>query len=121
MKASLYALIAFFAIALPTAALAGNCGYEYCWGAVGIGTNGEWGYSHSYSTESDAYARVQSECPECSQINTFYNTCGAMATGSNGAYGFGWAPTRYDAESNALGYCSDYGSNCQTVVWACSR
>jgi len=121
MIKSIYALAAALMFIAPTAALAGACGYAQCWGAVGIGTNGEWGYSFNYQTESGAISRVQSDCPGCSQINSFYNTCGAMATGSNGAYGFGWAPTRADAEYNAVDYCADYGSNCQSVVWACSR
>lgn len=102
------------------AAAAGQCGYINCWGAVGIGPQGAWGFSHSYAYEGDAISRVQGECPNCNVINTFYNSCGAMAVASNGGYGFAWAGSRYEAERAALGYCRDYGPNCKNVVWSCS-
>ncbi len=102
-------------------ALAGQCGYQYCWGAVGIGPNGAWGWASEHSNEGSAIGRVRSECPGCTEIETFYNTCGAMATGSDGAWGFGWAGSRGAAEGNAIAYCADYGAGCRPVVWACSH
>lgn len=103
------------------AAWAGQCGYDYCWGAVGFGRNGEVAYSHGFATEDGAWARAQGECGgACTIIQTFYNTCGAIAVGRNGAWGFGWANSRARAESNAIGYCSDSGAGCRPIVWACS-
>lgn len=90
------------------------------WGAVGIGPNGAYGWSADYGSESGAIGRVRAECPGCDNIKTFYNACGAMASGRNGAWGWGWAGSRWQAEQLAIQYCRDYGSNCQLRVWACS-
>ena len=115
-------LYAFASVLITAgAAMAGQCGYNQCWGAVGIGPYGTYGYSHSYSSENAAWNRAQSECGgNCTNIKTFYNTCGAMASASNGAWGFGWAGSRAAAESNALDYCYDSGNDCRVVVWSCS-
>ena len=108
-------------LALPLAAVAGQCGYQYCWGAVGIGPGGAWGYSYGQYSEQDAINTLQNECGwDCDTVRTFYNTCGAMASGSNGSWGFGWGGSRAIAEGNALDYCYQYGNNCQVRVWACS-
>ena len=45
---------AVLAVALPGAAMAGSCGYEYCWGAVGIGPGGAWGYSVGNWSDEEA-------------------------------------------------------------------
>ena len=114
-------MAAGFLVASMGSAQAGDCGYATCWGAVGIGSNGAFGFSHSYPSEAAAMSRVQAECAgNCEQIQSFYNTCGAMARGNGGAWGFGWADTRAQAEANALGYCQQNGSGCRGVVWACS-
>ncbi|MDJ0825059.1 MAG: DUF4189 domain-containing protein [Rhodobacter sp.] len=104
-----------------SAAQAGQCGYDFCWGAVGIGPYGAYGYSYAHRSEDAAIGAAQDGCGgNCNNIHTFYNTCGAMAQGSDDAWGFGWAGTRAQAEANALGYCRDYGSGCAITVWACS-
>lgn len=103
---------------------AGECGLEYCWGAVGIGPNGAWGYSHSQYSEADAISAAQGPdaCQgDCDIVQTFYNTCGALSEGSDGSWGFGYAGTRELAEETSLEYCRDYGTGCQVRVWACSR
>ncbi len=106
---------------VATPVWAGQCGYEYCWGAVGIGPGGAWGFAHSYSSESAAINSVNSECGgDCNNIRTFYNTCGALAEGSVGNWGFGWGATQTIAENNALNYCYQNGPNCAVRVWACS-
>ncbi|TCL01611.1 uncharacterized protein DUF4189 [Shimia isoporae] len=104
------------------ASAAGECGLDYCWGAVGIGPNGAWGYSHSQYSEREARNVVQSECGgNCDVVQTFYNTCGALSEGSEGNWGFGWANTRDAAEETSIGYCEDHGGGCRVRVWACSR
>ncbi|MFY0678980.1 MAG: DUF4189 domain-containing protein [Thalassovita sp.] len=104
------------------AASAGQCGYEYCWGAVGSSSKGAYGWAHSYATEQDAYNSVYTSCEgDCTEIKTFYNSCGAMARASNGAWGWAADQTREIAEHRAIGYCLEHGSNCQVVVWACSK
>jgi len=122
MKAWVTGLGALFAGAVfASAAMAGQCGYDYCWGAVGIGPSGEWGWANNHMHEDEAIWSVQQNCPGCNNIKTFYNTCGAMAVGSNGAWGFGWAASRGQAEGNAIGYCSEHGAGCTPVVWSCSN
>lgn len=100
---------------------AGQCGYQYCWGAVGFGPGGAAGWAHSYPSQQDAYNAVQSNCGwDCTQIKTFYNTCGAIAVGANDGWGWGHSPSRAGAESLALGYCNQYDYGCSVRVWACS-
>ncbi|MEP2532633.1 DUF4189 domain-containing protein [Shimia sp.] len=113
--------LAMMALAMPSMAMAGQCGYEYCWGAVGIGPNGAWGFSWGQYSEQDAVNALQSECEwDCNNVKTFYNTCGAMAEGNQGNWGFGWGNSRGLAEDNAIGYCYQNGGGCQIKVWSCS-
>lgn len=106
----------------PAATLAGSCGYEYCWGAVAVGPGGAYGYSHSWGSEDEAYDAAMQGCEyDCDTIQTFYNTCAAIATASNGGWGWGYDSTRHSAEVLALGYCSQNGPNCQVRVWSCSQ
>ncbi|GAA6180550.1 MULTISPECIES: DUF4189 domain-containing protein [unclassified Shimia] len=101
--------------------LAGQCGYAYCWGAVAIGPNGAWGYSHSHYSEQNATHALQTECEwDCDNVHTFYNTCGAIAKAHAGNWGFGKGSTRQSAEYSALAYCSQYGDGCEVKVWSCS-
>lgn len=121
LRSMMAVLAAGLALTGAGAAMAGQCGYERCWGAVAIGPGGYWAFSHSYPSEAAAIDRAQSECSGyCDNIQTFYNTCGAMAQGTHSAWGFGWAGTRWQAEQNALGYCEQYGNDCAVTVWACS-
>lgn len=126
MQIRLISLVtAFVALALVSLiagpAAAGDCGSSKCWGAVGIGANGAYGFAYGYVYESDAVSVAQNGCAgNCNNIRTFYNTCGAMASGSNQAWGYGWAGTRAQAEANALGFCRENGRNCIVRVWACS-
>lgn len=108
-------------LSMASSAIAGQCGYEKCWGAVGVGPNGAWGYAIEYSNENAAWNRVQSECSgNCDNIHTFYNACGAIAMASDGSWGFDWGYSRAEAENNALGQCYKYGSDCSVRVWGCS-
>lgn len=102
--------------------MAGQCGYENCWGAVGIGPDGAVGWAHSHPSESAAYDAAQDGCGwDCTQVQTFYNTCGAMAVGATGGWGWGVADTRSAAESTAMNYCIDNDYDCAPVVYACSH
>jgi hypothetical protein len=120
-KVKRLALVGLLASGLAQGAAAGQCGYEYCWGAVGIGPNGAYGWAHSHVSEEAAYNAAQSGCGwNCTNVRTFYNSCGAMAEADNGGWGWAWDRTRELAESAAISYCMDYGYNCRVVVWACS-
>ncbi len=121
MKRIVFLLSVVVAFAMPVSAVAGQCGYDYCWGAVGVGSGGAWGYSYGQFSEADAVNELQRECGgDCDTVRTFYNTCGAMAQGSSGNWGFGWADSQSQAEANAMGYCYENGGGCSIRVWACS-
>lgn len=116
-----WAALALALTLVVSQAQAGACGYKYCWGAVGIGYDGAYGWSHSQYSEAEAISAAQAGCHgECIEIRTFYNTCGAIAVASNGSWGFGWSGSRGGAESNAMNYCRQGGYNCQIKVWSCS-
>lgn len=101
---------------------AGQCGANYCWGAVAFNPNtGAYGYAYSYFSESDAYNAAQDGCGyNCSEVKTFANQCGAAAIGSNGGFGWGLGPSRGAAENIAMSYCNNYDYGCQVLVWSCS-
>ena len=114
------ALVAICSVAAG-AASAGQCGYDYCWGAVAFGPGGAYGWAHSHWSETDAYNAAQDGCSwNCTEVKTFYNTCGAMAVGVNDGWGWGYSPTRAGAENIAMGYCNQYDYGCSVRVWACS-
>lgn len=101
---------------------AGQCGYDFCWGAVAFNAiTGSYGYSYSYLSESDAANAAQQGCEyNCPEVKTFYNQCGAAAIGSNGGFGYGFGLSRYEAENVAMSYCNNYDYGCQVLVWSCS-
>jgi len=100
---------------------AGSCGHARCWGAVAIGNNGQ-AWSNNYPSQNDAINRVRNNCGgACKTIKTFYNTCGAIASAPNGAWGWAWNNSLEVAKSEAMAYCMDNGRNCQPRAWACSK
>ncbi|MFY0659475.1 MAG: DUF4189 domain-containing protein [Shimia sp.] len=120
MKSQIAALAAA-GVLIAQAAYAGQCGHVYCWGAVAIGENGAWGWSHSHYSEQNAINALQSECKgKCDNVHTFYNTCGAIAKAPAGNWGFGVGASQESAEYSALAYCAQYGDGCSVQVWSCS-
>lgn len=102
-------------------AAAQSCGYTYCWGAVGFGPNGAYGYSHGFASEDEALAVAQDGCGyNCTHIKAFANGCGAMAVGATGGWGWGVSETSDGAEETAYAYCSDNDYDCGIVVSNCS-
>ena len=113
-------LSALTAVAATAAVVAGSAAAG-SWGAVGFGPGGAYGWAHSYGTEQEAYNAVQSSCGwDCTQVKTFYNTCGAIAAGSNLGWGWGYAGSRAQAEGIAMNYCDQYDYGCYVRAWACS-
>lgn len=101
---------------------AGSCGYQRCWGAVGFGPYGARAFSHGYGSQNQAWNRVNSECQgNCSIIKTFYNTCGAIASGANNGWGWAYTPSINKAKRAALRTCRKNDRNCQLRAWACSK
>ena len=104
-----------------TAALAGTCGYQYCWGAVAIGPNGAWGWSQEMGNEQQAIDSALRGCKgNCDVFKTFYNTCGSIAVADNGGWGWGWHGDLETPKSIAMNYCMENGYNCEPRVWSCS-
>jgi len=92
------------------------------WGAVMFGPNGAHGYAYGQKSAQDAYDVAQKACKRrCTEYKTFANTCAAMAEGSGGQWGWGYADSKDQARANALSACSNSASGCQIRVWACSR
>lgn len=85
---------------------------------------GGYGYSYDHATRREAESRAMSECSSrnrgCKVAIWFKNACGAVATGSNNAWGSAWAGSREGAERAALGYCRQHTSNCQVLAWTCT-
>jgi len=100
---------------------AGQCGLEFCWGAVGISEDDAVGWSRGFETAESAIAAVQEGCDEkCTTVKSFYDTCGALAVAANGSWGWGWDDSLAKAKSIAISFCSDGGGQCRAKVWACS-
>jgi serine/threonine-protein kinase len=105
--------------ALPGDASAA-CRRGNCWGAVAFGPNGAWAYAVNYSTRGQAGSMALRKCQgRCTRYLTFRNSCGAYASG-RGAYGWGNAHTRRQAESRALLECRRRTSGCRVRVWGCT-
>lgn len=104
-----------------SSAFAGSCGYDKCWGAVAIGQNGQ-AWSQHYASERAAIDSIRNNCSgPCQTIKTFYNTCGAIASAPNGAWGWAWHGSMEIAKSEAMAYCMDNGRDCTPRAWACSK
>ncbi|MBO0759425.1 MAG: caspase family protein [Bradyrhizobiaceae bacterium] len=83
-----------------------------------------YGYSYNYANVADARARALKECgAACTVVVTFQNTCAAFAADqshANGATGWGYAPTKEQAQNTAISFCRKYGgTSCLVRVWAC--
>lgn len=103
-------------------ALAGQCGYEECWGAIGFDDAGNIGVSYSQWSEERAYELAQEQCAwNCAEMRTFKNTCAAIAQGENGGWTWAKGKSRSSAEQTAHRLCDNRTYNCKTVVWACSN
>ena len=114
-------LLTVFALTTNPVA-AGQCGYDYCWGAVAIGQAGQTGWSYGQASESAANGVAQDGCGwNCTVVRTFYNACAAIAVADNGAWGWAYEKNRELAESSAMNYCMDNGYNCTVKVWSCSH
>jgi hypothetical protein len=95
-------IFAMFAIAAqPVIAGGGFCAIAYS------KSTDRWGESHGYDTRRGAERRALSECgaPDAFIAGWGHNCYVALATGGGGAWGFGWAYSKSEAQHNALGYC----------------
>ncbi|WP_101066890.1 DUF4189 domain-containing protein [Roseovarius salinarum] len=122
MKTWIAACAVLAGLVLASAAAAGQCGYRYCWGAVGFGPGGVHGYAYGQRSEQAAYNVAAEGCGwDCTNIKTFHNACAAMAVGHDGGWGWAHDSIRARAETAALNHCGQHTYNCRVVVWSCSR
>ena len=96
-------------------------------GALAIDENqgDQWGWAVDQETQAAADRRALRECGAgCRIVYRFSNQCAAFATdqaqGST-AYGYGYAPTRRAAQTNAFRHCRERGGSGRCVVraWGC--
>lgn len=105
----------------PEKVTAGACGYEECWGAVGTGPGQAFGYAFGKWSEEEAYRTLQIRCGwKCTNVRSFFNTCGAIAKGENKRWSFAANPDLGTAQRNALQQCGLQSIGCEIEVWACS-
>jgi serine/threonine-protein kinase len=84
-----------------------------------------WGYSYNWDSRYEAEQRALQECSAkgraCKVVTWFKNNCGALANGSNGAYGYAWGPNKEAAIRKATRYCRQQGgTHCTWRCWACN-
>lgn len=83
---------------------------------------GKWGYSYGYGRGDISRAIRFSGDPEArSYVTPTYCSWLALATGEKGAYGWGHAGNRADAERTALEECARRGANAKIAVSFCTN
>ncbi len=120
IRLALFGLLAIAGAAMAPSAAQAACQIGNCWGAVAYGPGGAWAYAVNYQTRGIAGQQAQANCRgRCTNVLTFHNSCGAYASGPAG-YGWGNAPTRYQAEVIAMQQCNARSPNCGVRVWGCT-
>ena len=108
-------------VSLAPAAARADCQLGDCWGAVAFGPRGLWAYAVNHPTRELAGETALAQCRGgCTNVLTFYNSCGAYASGPAG-YGWGNAQTRAQAEDRALAECAARTPSCAVRVWGCTQ
>ncbi len=117
------AAIAAFGMTMSVQSVsAGQCGYEYCWGALSVGDLGAAGRASGMRSAPEAAAQAMQRCgSKCDGFEIFVNSCGAFAEDATGLRSFGWEADRANAEERALTACRLTGKGCRIRIWACSR
>mgnify|MGYP001818971168 CR=1 FL=1 len=90
------------------------------WGAVALGVNST-GYAFGFASKIEARHAALSTCgPKCALVFTFDNSCGAIASGDNGGWGYGVGMSQDAAGETAIAYCLKQTTNCSVRESACS-
>lgn len=101
---------------------------ERLYGAIAYSpAKGVWGTARRLRAQSAAERQALNECrqkggTDCSVLY-FYDSCGALARSSDGAYGKEHGSTRATAERLALAHCRNYakGDTCRVAISICAR
>lgn len=112
--------------------LSHNNGGGRSYGAIAAtATTGDfYGYSYAFGSEKAAEQEALRQCDEaagktgsCMIATWFYNECGGLAQGADGAWGADWADTEKAAGAKALANCRDVDKSgaCHVVKTYCSN
>lgn len=96
-------------------------------GAIAFSPTTEiFGYSRDFQSQGSAEDRAITECrkaggdDDCEIVVWFKNTCGALASDGEGAYGAEWGETAHQAQAQALAYCGEQTDNaCKVRLSIC--
>ncbi len=91
--------------------------------AYSPGTGG-YGYSFKLANRAEAEKRAIQECgkDDCKVATWFFNNCGALAIGKNGAWGGANGNTERIAQAAAQRRCAkEGGTNCEIKFTQCSQ
>ena len=106
----------------PSLQAAGSCGYDHCWGGVGVGPDGISARASGHKTAPAAMERLKRICREkCTVLEIFHSGCAVIVQDHDEIAFTGFAETRKLAEADAIAACETGTSHCRTRVWACSR
>jgi Domain of unknown function (DUF4189) len=107
----------------------GNRPTRTLYGAIAYSTSMRVsGRSRDFGNRANAENAALTACQQkagrsggCQIVLWFYNTCGAIATASDGTYGAGYAAAKYLAENAALFYCRRAGGrDCASQAVLCT-
>ena len=109
-------------VASPSAGIAGSCGKEICWGAIGLIQNGNPTRVTNLATAQLAEIAANSSCGgECQNVEVFHSGYSAIARSFDGNAYAGFGHSRTPALKEALEICSSHGNRrCDIQIWACS-
>ncbi|MDJ0796337.1 MAG: DUF4189 domain-containing protein [Calothrix sp. MO_167.B12] len=110
----------------PTATRHSKVGNKYAAIAYSLST-GASGYGRNYTTQTAAERRAVQECEkyssgagDCKSVVSARNSCAALATASDRAYGWARNTSTLLAQQNALRQCTARGPNCKLRHSICS-
>ena len=100
-----------------------NCGYDYCWGAIGAGTGGIAARASGFRTAPGATAWAKQQCfGNCTMLEPFYNGCAAIAEDFEGRMFVAFADELEPTIKAAMADCEvDTRRVCRLRVSACSK
>jgi Domain of unknown function (DUF4189) len=87
-------------------------------------SSGAYGFSEKYGNRVQAESRALSECGkgDCTVATWYFNSCGALATSGNGAWGGAQGSSERSARAQAQARCAkEGGTNCAVLFTRCSR
>ncbi len=118
IPALIVAAVGVFWMAAPANARAAE------FGAIAYSTKtGAYGYADGYGSRADAEKAALSKCnaSDARVVVWCKDEYAAMAVGDNGAYGYGCAGSKEEAERLAQDYCRNHGGrHAHVVCWVYS-